>query len=221
MGRLSLSSFNSFGDLLRMVWLIRKVRKHTMLSTRRLRKLYELCREINARGVPGDVVECGVYNGGSAAVMAYVAKRSKLRRDIWLFDSFQGLPRPTERDGAKAVVYEGKCVGEVRKVQELFGRLGIPLSQVHIIKGWFDETLPVTAISRIALLHIDADWYASVRLCLEHLYEKVQPAGFVVLDDYGYWEGCRAAVDEFAVQHGVTMNLHRIDYTGHYFQKGV
>ena len=98
-------------------------------------------------------------------------------------------------------------------------RLRIPKSRVHIIKGWFEETFPTVKIEKISLLHIDADWYESVKLCLEWFYDNVQPGGFVVLDDYGTWPGCKRAVDEFIIENGLKIKLVKVDYTGRYFKK--
>ena len=185
----------------------------------RLGNLHKLCREIDIRSIPGDVVECGVYNGGSASVMAAVCTRSPLNRNIWLFDSFEGLPQPTEMDGSEAKSCIWWCCGDLEKVQTVFQKLRIPESRVRIVKGWFEDTFPTVPIEDIALLHVDADWYDSVKLCLERFYDNVRPGGFVVIDDYGHWEGCRRATDEFLEQRGIDAKLVRVDYTGRYFQK--
>lgn len=211
----------SFIDSLRMVRLIYKVRNYTGLSVPRLLALYKLSKEIDRLSVLGNIVECGVRNGGSSAVMAFVSNKSSLSRDIWLFDSFEGLPEPTIEDGNKAQVeyHKGKCFGSVAGVREIFHQLCIPENRVHIVKGWFEETFPSVTVQDVALLHIDADWYESVKLCLEKFYDSVRPGGFIVLDDYGHWEGCRRATDEFLKKHSLNIKLVQVDNTGHYFQK--
>lgn len=211
----------SIGDSLGMVRLIHRVRNHTGLSVPRLVALYKLSGEIDRLSVPGNIIECGVRNGGSSAVMASVTNKSKQGRDIWLFDSFEGLPEPTPEDGSKALTeyHEGKCLGSVDTVKEILNQLHIPENRVHIVKGWFEETFPSVKINEVALLHIDADWYESVKLCLEKFYDSVPPGGFIVLDDYGHWEGCRRATDEFLKQRSLDIKLVKVDYTGHYFQK--
>ncbi len=217
---LSLSRPGSFLSSLRMIWLIRKVRGHTAVFVPRLVALYKLSKRIDLLSVPGDIVECGVYIGGSAALLASVCCRDSRRpRQIWLFDSFEGLPQPTDKDGEKARSCVWWCHGDLSKVREIFRKLRIPESRVHVVKGWFQDTFPSARIQNIALLHIDADWYASVKLCLEKFYESVQPGGFVVIDDYGHWEGCKRATDEFLNRRAINVELTKVDYTGRYFQK--
>jgi O-methyltransferase len=169
--------------------------------------------------MPGDIVECGVYNGGSAAIMASLCEKSPVSRNVWLFDSFEGLPKPTDEDGDEAPAYEGWCHGDLSKVKEVLRKLRIPESQVRIVKGWFQDTFPKVEIPKIAILHIDADWYESVKLCLEKFYDSVQPGGYIVLDDYGDWQGCRIATDEFLKKRVLDVKLIQVDYTGFYFQK--
>ncbi len=216
---LRLSSPRSFTDSLKTVRSIQMVRGYTALLPLRLAALHKLCREIDRQSVPGDVIECGVYNGGSAALMASVCTRSPLHRSVWLFDSFEGLPEPTEKDGDKARSCGWWCHGDLSKVRAVFQKLRIPESHIHIIKGWFQDTFPSVRTGDIALLHIDADWYESVKLCLERFYDSVQPGGFVVIDDYGHWEGCKRATDEFLKDRSLDIKLTRVDYTGRYFQK--
>ena len=210
----------SFLDALRMVRLIHRVKPYTAVFVPRLAALHGLSRDIQRRGVPGDIVECGVYNGGSSALIAAVCcTHSSARRHIWLFDSFEGLPPPTEKDGDKAKVCGWWCHGDLELVSRVYDKLCIPRELVHVVKGWFYETFPQVEVGDIALLHIDADWYDSVKLCLERFYDQVSPGGYVVIDDYGHWEGCRRAVDEFLASRSVGVPLTVVDYTGRYFQK--
>ena len=191
-----LSSWAAAQDSLLKLRLFRQVRHHTLASRQRLNTLMELGRAIDRNAVHGAIVECGVYRGGSAAILASATRQS---RDIYLFDSFEGLPPPGEKDGALATQHyrEGWCAARPEDVAALFSRLGIPQSRVHIVKGWFADTLKSVTVPEIALLHIDADWYDPVKLCLEFFYEAVRPGGFIVLDDYGRWEGSTRAADEF------------------------
>jgi O-methyltransferase len=210
---------SSLVDAMRLVRLIRMVLPYSSLLPPRLAALSRLSREIDRRSVRGDIVECGVYNGGSAAVLASICTRSPLNRRIWLFDSFEGLPQPTLKDGDKAPEYASWCHGDLSKVREILQKLSIPEARVSIVKGWFQETFPAVQIPEIALLHIDADWYESVKLCLENFYDCVRPGGFIVIDDYGHWQGARKATDEFLSERAPGVNLTRVDYTGRYFQK--
>lgn len=215
----SFMQLNSFRDSFRMMRTVYKVRGYTAVFVPRLVSLYKLSEDVNRLSLPGDFVECGVYHGGSAAIMASFCEKTEPKRNIWLFDSFEGLPKPTEVDGHEAPAYEGWCHGDLVKVKQIFRRLSIPESYVHIVKGWFQDTFPTVEIPKIAILHIDADWYESVKLCLEKFYDCVQPGGYIVLDDYGCWLGCKIATDEFIEARALDVKLIQVDYTGFYFQK--
>ena len=113
---------------------------------------------------------------------------------------------------------EGWCHGETEKVEQIFRRFQLSLQHVNIITGWFDETLQTADLQTIALLHIDADWYASVKIVLETLYDKVVEGGFVVLDDYWRWPGCREAVTDYLKEHQIQgVVLKKADLHGVYF----
>jgi O-methyltransferase len=166
-----------------------RLRPFTLLDYPRLSNLYELARECPS----GAIVECGVCGGGSAALLA----DSSPAREFWLFDSWEGLPEPSTVDvavGGKRRE-KGWNFAEEENVRALFARR--PNVRVHLVKGWFEETLPRTDTGPIALLHVDCDWYDSVRFVLESLYDLVVPGGFVVIDDYNHWLGAKRAVDEF------------------------
>jgi len=210
-----------------------KVRPYTMASYERLRNVYLLAEAAENKRLEGAFVECGVWKGGCAGVMAYVSKQHNSKRSIHLFDSFEGLPAPSEKDGRKAASYMDnvikgkyseryKCDASIDLVRELFfEKLNILPTSVHFHKGWFKSTIPFqkTQIDSIAILRLDADWYESTKLCLVHLYDKVVDGGFVILDDYGYWEGCRKAVDEFIKEQNLNIKLFKIDKSGYYFTK--
>lgn len=201
---------------------------HTMVTNRNLLTLYNLVHRARALRLAGDIVECGTWNGGSAAVMA-VANHEAAQatnaptRPMWLFDSYEGVPRPGENDGARErdAYWEGWNKASIANVRRIFTKLGLPLDDVHIVKGWFDATLPTAPIEHIALLHCDADWYASVKVVFEALYDKVVPGGFVVINDYGTWPGCKKAVDEFLASRGLSPDcLTQVEvWGGAYFQK--
>ncbi len=199
--------------------LLAAVRPRTMLSYRRLSSLYDLCREAEREGVPGAFVECGVWRGGAGAVMAKVAGPG---RKTWLFDSFEGLPSPTAADGPDAPRWTGRCAAPIGEVERfLFGTLGLDRSRVFLRKGWFDATLPADRadVGPVALLRLDADWYESTRTCLGQLYDNVSPGGWIVVDDYGFWEGSRRAVDGFLAARGLRPEIRRIDRSGAWFRK--
>jgi O-methyltransferase len=168
--------------------------------------------------VPGDLVECGVCKGGSAA--ALVAGLDLTDRHVWLFDSFQGLPATTHHDGEDAKAYVGQCVGDVASVAEAMRLVNCPLTHYTIRAGWFNETFADPLPHEVALLHIDADWYRSVLLCLETFFDRVAEGGLIVLDDFGYWEGCREAFYEFTRSRDLKPLLERCGPTQAWWIKG-
>jgi O-methyltransferase len=173
-----------------------RVRKYTLLSYPRLAALYDLARDVP----PGAFVECGVYNGGSAGMIA----SADPSRDLWLFDSWQGLPEPGEID-VSATGYrreKGWDRGSEALVRELLvHKLGFRSDRLHLVRGWFEDTLAVTDTGPIALLHLDSDWYDSISLCLRAFHPRVVAGGAVIVDDYSFWKGARTAVDEFRERH--------------------
>jgi O-methyltransferase len=195
------------------------IRRKTMLTPARIQSLKDLAHRIDEEGIPGDVVECGVYRGGSAALVARVATRSRFQRQVWLFDAFRGMPPATSVDGPEAASWVGGLRSSPERVSRLLRRVGVDMDRVHIVPGLFQNTFPTVQIQQIALLNIDADWYESVKLCLEAFYDAVDPGGFVSLDDYGAWPGCRLAVDEFFQRRGLSHKLVRVDQEAYWFQK--
>jgi O-methyltransferase len=200
----------------RIAWLIRR---NTMVGPERIQNLSQLAQRIEDEQIPGDVVECGVFRGGTAAILARLATHSRLPRTVWLFDSFQGMPPASAADGPEATSWVGNLSSSARRVARLLERTGADLSRVRIVPGLFQETFPGIQIPQIALLNIDADWYESVKLCLETFYNAVVAGGFVSIDDYGAWPGCRLAVDEFFKNRQLSFPLQRVDETAHWFQK--
>lgn len=222
------------------VRLLATVRPCTMVHGWGLSKIYELCREIERRGILGAYAECGVWKGGCGGVMGYWAAKSASRRKVWLFDSFEGLPEPTPEDSilpgeAGAGRREdrlrpiGTFVAAVEDVHELlFATLGLDPAGIVIEKGWFQDTLPEarSRIGPVALLRLDSDLYASTKCCLENLYDNVVPGGYVIIDDYLGWPGCRQAVDEYFASRGIEVTFRRVDpldrnwaFSAVYFQK--
>lgn len=213
-----LSSPAKVRESFKKAWLFYRVRRHTLTRSSRLNVLYTLVRDLDRRRIPGAIVECGVYRGGSAAVMADAAGGT---RDLHLFDSFQGLPPPGEKDGrlAREHFHEGWCEGGVEEVRGLLERMHFPAARLHVHVGWFQETLPVAALDQVAMLHVDADWYDSVILCLRTFYDRVPAGGYIVLDDYGRWEGCTRATDDFLEERGLKGRVSVRNPPFHFFEK--
>jgi hypothetical protein len=208
---------------------VKLVQPYTMVGYERLLNAYDLVCRAEEKRLAGAIVECGVFKGGSAAMMTMAASPE---RKVWLFDSFEGLPEPTAEDGAMAVEYAGdrasgalepigQCVGPLDVVKELFfEKLGVAPSRIEIRQGWFQETLPTARheVGTFAVLRLDGDWYDSTNVCLDNLYDLVISGGFVIIDDYGYWEGCRRAVDEFLAARGLHVTLNVVDDSGVWFE---
>jgi len=224
---------------------IKIIRPYTMLTRTRLITLYQnavFCEQIDMQG---SFVECGVWKGGSVALMALAnLKYGKKRRDIHLFDSFQEICEPEEStDGARAVKEvkkwsQGETKGRLIPLVGIYDSFGGPGTlegnkqllediigynpdYLHYHHGWFQDTLPKEAdqIAEIAILRLDGDWYASTNICLEFLYEKVVRGGFIIVDDYNTYDGCKKAVDEFRHQQNIVAYLHHIDADGRYWIK--
>jgi hypothetical protein len=203
----------------RFAWLpdVVRVRGYTRCSLARLRALQRHVGEIQTRGLRGVVVECGVAQGGSAAAIMMALARGSDPLELILFDTFAGLPPPSveDPDYDLAVEYTGSCAGSLDEVRQLFHALRLPAPRC--IQGLFQDTLHRTETGPIALLHLDGDWYESTMTCLRVLWPRVVAGGFVQIDDYGYWQGCRKAVTEyFGDQQPV---LHDIDGVGVWLQK--
>lgn len=217
------------------------VRDHTMLPYARLYSLYQQAVHCETVALPGSFVECGTWKGGAVGLMALAnLAHGSARRPLHLFDSFAGIPEPDESvDGRKAVA-EARQVGGGTQGQlvplpgfyEAPGTLaanhhlletiiGYDPAYLHYHQGWFQDTLPRVAdeVGAIAILRLDGDWYASTKVCLDYLYDLVVSGGFVIIDDYGCYEGCQRAVDEFRERRGIRDYLHRIDSQGVYWVK--
>lgn len=190
------------------------------LCTRdRLLGLQKLAHEVAQRHHTGDVVECGVYRGGSAVVLGERLLRSTESRAMWLFDVFSGMPEPGPEDPPEAWAETGTLVSSEEIVRKTFLLAKVPLDPVHIVVGRYEETLPGFKPAPVAFLHLDCDWYDSVKLCMDTFYDAVLPGGAIVFDDYGWWSGCRKAVDEFLAERSLDVRLVPIDSTSHYFIK--
>lgn len=217
--------------------IVDEVRPFTMTSPERIYSLIEATRYIVEQNVPGSFVECGVWKGGS--VMAMVKTCLFLNdngRDFYLFDSFEGMPKPGKEDiGYNGVAAEeiyldklskagdnsGWCLAYESEVLSNLIATGYDKQRFKIISGKVERTLiEVNALpEKISLLRLDTDWYNSTKLEWEVLYPRVVPGGFVIIDDYGHWKGARRATDEFLSKLDPKPFLFRIDYTARMMQK--
>jgi hypothetical protein len=209
--------------------LLAKVRPFTMTGPERLMALIDGVRYVVDNGIPGSLVECGVWRGGSvmAALLTLLA-RGDCERDVYLFDTFSGMTEPTDDDRTDTGESASDLLRRERRrpgsglwcwatrddVTENIRSTGYPPERVHFVEGDVLETLPAAAPPRIALLRLDTDWYESTAHELEHLYPRLSDRGVLIIDDYGHWQGARRAVDEYFSKHGLRPLMHRIDYTG-------
>jgi O-methyltransferase len=184
--------------------------------------LYHLARHVVTAKVPGDFVECGVYAGGMSLLTALTWMAcGDASRHLYLYDTFEGMPSPTGEDGlAAAAAFEANTVDgkrwaawEMERVAAAMAASGYPPEKIHVVKGMVEDTIPVRAPERIAILRLDTDFYSSIRHCLAHLYPRLSSGGGLVLDDYGYMPGARKAVDEYLETLSAPPRLHRINFT--------
>jgi hypothetical protein len=207
---------------------------YTMTGVARLHALVDAVRYCIRRDVPGAFAECGVWLGGSVLAMILTLQELGVSdRDIYLYDTFEGMTAPTEHDVSPVEppakdTWEAAAREQTRPWQELFDPDGFseakvratilatsyPAERVHFVRGPVEETLPTQAPPHLALLRLDTDWYESTRHELQHLYPLLVEGGVIIIDDYGHWEGCRRAVDEYFAESAAPLLLNRIDYTG-------
>ncbi len=178
----------------------------------RFQNLYQRILEVQNAGLEGDLVEVGVWKGGCVALMGFMAEKEGRGRRVWAFDSFHGMSKSVpEIDGELSthpdVQLHNYDFNDFRHT--CFDLLELDEATINICPGWVENTLPVLGrvIDKISVLRIDVDWWEPTRDVLEHLYDKVVPGGFVICDDYGYWEGARKAVDEFRAERGIRSPL--------------
>lgn len=208
---------------------IRAATPYTMTSPERLFALCEAIRYVVRSKVEGAVVECGVWRGGSMMAAARTLIECKdFSRDLYLFDTFAGMAPPTERDvaiggqSASDLLNSHKktesdpvwCLATLEQVRNAMSATGYHADRIHYVTGKVEDTIPLHAPPKIALLRLDTDWYESTRHELEHLFPRLVRGGVLIIDDYGHWKGAREAVDEYLRTNGIKLLLNRIDYTG-------
>jgi O-methyltransferase len=201
-------------------------RQFTMTPPERMFTQYLAVRHVVAHRVPGAIVECGVWKGGSMMMAALaLAELGDTSRDLYLYDTFGGMAEPREidvsshtgevaaqswRELAKGDVVDW-CYSPLDEVRRNLASTGYPQERIHYVQGKVEETIPGTIPGEIALLRLDTDWYDSTYHELRHLYPLVSPNGVVIIDDYGYWEGARQATDDYLRETGEPLLLGRID----------
>ena len=209
--------------------LYERCRPFTMTSAEKMFALWRAVNYLAANRVDGAFVECGVAAGGSMMMAALTAlAKGNAERDIWLYDTYAGMPEPTQRD----VNYRGDdarkqwasseregfnewCFASLESVRRNLASTGYPNDRLHFVVGRVEDTIPANMPDQIALLRLDTDWYVSSKHELVHLYPRLCSGGVLIIDDYSYWEGCRQATDEFfQTLAGSVPLLNRIDRLG-------
>src|SRR6516162_213102 len=207
--------------------LYEQCRQYTMTSWERLYALYKSVQYTVENRIQGDLVECGVWRGGSMKLVAHVlCSLGDTNRTLFLYDTFEGM---TEPDPAFDVDFSGNeavndwreiqrrgvkwAYAPVEEVQEIIASSVYPMEKVKLVKGLVEETIPATIPASIALLRLDTDWYSSTKHEMEHLYPKHSPQGILILDDYGHYQGARRGVDEYLSKLDKKLLLQRIDYS--------
>jgi len=207
--------------------LYEQCRQYTMTSWERLYALYKSVQYTVENRIQGDLVECGVWRGGSMKLVAHVlCSLGDTNRTLFLYDTFEGM---TEPDPAFDVDFSGNeaandwreiqrrgvkwAYAPVEEVQEIIASSGYPMEKVKLVKGLVEETIPATIPASIALLRLDTDWYSSTKHEMEHLYPKLSPQGILILDDYGHYQGARRGVDEYLSKLDKKPLLQRVDYS--------
>jgi O-methyltransferase len=190
--------------------IIRAVQPRSMTGPAKLFALILATRYVVDHGVPGAIVECGVWRGGSMQAVALTLRdRGATDRELHLFDTFEGMPEPTAKDkrgdgtpASELLARSPKssklwAIADLDDVRAGMAETGYPEASVHYHPGRVEETVPAHAPEEIAILRLDTDWYESTRHELDHLYDRLPSGGVLLIDDYGHWHGARQAVDEF------------------------
>jgi hypothetical protein len=208
--------------------IIDRVRPYTMTPPERVASLCNAIDYITRREIPGDVVECGVWRGGSmmAAALAFLHLKDTTR-SIFLFDTYEGMTSPTANDkrvgldlSASAMLARAPRddnlwgISQIDEVKHNLASTGYPAEKLVFIKGPVENTIPGHAPNQICILRLDTDWYESSHHELVHLYPRLQLGGVLIVDDYGWWDGQRRAIDEYFRQHNLALLLVRTDASG-------
>src|SRR5262249_17536057 len=209
------------------VTLYEECREYTVTSRERLYALYKAVQYITDNRIPGDVVECGVWRGGSMKLVAQVLlARGDTSRTLFLYDTFEGM---TEPNATLDVDFSGNpavndwteiqrrgvkwAYASVEEVHDVMEMSGYPMDKVKFVKGPVEDTIPATIPASIALLRLDTDWYSSTKHEMEYLYPILSPQGVLILDDYGHYQGACRGVDEYLSKIDDKPLLQRVDYS--------
>lgn len=213
--------------------LIKRIEPYTMTSPQRIIAAADAVKYISKYNIEGAIVECGVWRGGSMmAIAETLMALHSFDRELFLFDTYEGMPPPGKVDqdwrgnfASDLMSSQDKltsnvwAVADLHDVKENMKSTGYPMDNITLVKGRVEDTIPEYAPNDIAILRLDTDWYESTYHELVNLYPRVVGGGVVIIDDYGHWNGCKKAVDEYIEKNNCRILLNRIDYTGRVFIK--
>jgi O-methyltransferase len=197
---------------------------HSMVGMRRLDNIQECVETVLRDNIPGDLIETGVWRGGSVILMkGILAAHGARERKVFVADSFEGLPPPDakqypEDEGDKHHTFKDYLGVSRRQVEESFRRFGLLDDNVVFLEGWFKDTLPTAPIERLAVMRLDGDMYESTIQAIEALYPKLQPGGFCIVDDFSH-PACGKAISDYRAKHGISAEIVKIDWSGAYWRK--
>jgi len=209
--------------------IIDSVKPFTMTNTERIFSLIQSVRYVIKNDIPGDIVECGVWKGGSMMASAKtLLQLQNQEKHLFLFDTFEGMTKPEDIDVSKSNIVASEefnntkvnldssswCRVTLDDVKFNLYSTGYDKSKIHFIKGKVEKTLPSDEIKSISILRLDTDWYKSTKHELIHLFPKISKGGVLIIDDYGFWQGAKQAVDEYISENNIKILLNRIDHTG-------
>jgi hypothetical protein len=206
-----------------------KCKFYTMTSIERMYALYQAVKYVVDLKIAGDFVECGVYKGGSAMLIAYTLLELRENyRKIYLYDTFTGMSKPTEKDRrfldktyaidkwekVQKKDYVDWAFASLDEVKENMFLTKYPQNNLVFVKGMVENTIPASIPSQISLLRLDTDWFESTYHELKYLFPLLSNKGIVIIDDYGHWMGAKEATDKFFSENKILILLNRIDGTG-------
>jgi O-methyltransferase len=196
----------------------------TMIGTQRLEQVQRAVETIIEEDIPGDLIETGVWRGGSCILMRAVLEAyGDTGRRVWVADSFAGVPPPDPdtypQDAGDGLFNQTPLAISMEEVQANFASYDLLDDQVRFLPGWFRDTLPTLGEERWSIVRLDGDLYESTIIGLNELYPRLSPGGFLVVDDWGAMAQCREAAEDFRRDHGITAPIQEIDWTGVYWRK--
>jgi len=210
--------------------IIESCKNFTMTSKERMYELIQSVKYIITNNIQGDILECGVWKGGSIMIIAKTLIDLNCKnKELFLFDTFTGMPKPTKedhnivRDLPASEIFEKQKINEnsstwnsisLNQVQNAVYSTGYPKEKFHFVKGKVEDTIPNNSPDCISLIRLDTDFYQSTKHELKHLFPRLSKGGVLIIDDYGHYSGAKQAVDEYFSENKIPILLNRIDYTG-------